>query len=134
MARGGKRPGAGRPKKGEVRPPKTNQARAPAGFDGPRLSADVVAAAAAAAKAHEINEASDLSPLDFLLSVQNDSRVPLAVRVQAARTAAPYKHQKLAESGLKDERKKKAAKTTETSTKYSPSAPPLSVVNGGKSS
>jgi hypothetical protein len=78
----------------------------------------------------------DLSPLDFLKAVQRNKKLPLETRMRAAMAAAPYTHAKLRDAGmgLKDERKKKAAAVTQGSSRFSPGAPPLSVVPGGKTS
>jgi hypothetical protein len=69
MARGGTRPGAGR------KPGSPNKATA-------KRQAEV--------------KASGLAPLDYLLSVMRDERVPRVERVDAANKAAPYVHPKLA--------------------------------------
>jgi hypothetical protein len=69
MARGGSRPGAGRPK-------------------GARDRLDREAAEAAALEG--------VMPKDFLLSIMRDEDKPLDVRMEAAKSAAPYYHAKLA--------------------------------------
>jgi hypothetical protein len=50
---------------------------------------------ATAAKAAEI-AASGLTPLDYMLDVMRDGDKPLDVRLDAAKSAAPYVHPKLA--------------------------------------
>jgi hypothetical protein len=50
---------------------------------------------ATAAKAQAIAE-SGLTPLDFLIEVMRDESQDLAVRIDAAKSAAPYVHPKLA--------------------------------------
>ena len=67
--RGGRRPGAGRPK-GAVS----------------KKSKELIAAV----------EATGVTPLDFLLSVMRDSKKDLEYRIDAAKSAAPYVHPKLA--------------------------------------
>lgn len=39
--------------------------------------------------------AAGISPLEYLLKVMRDSRMPAEVRVDAAKAAAPYMHSKL---------------------------------------
>jgi hypothetical protein len=41
-------------------------------------------------------EASGLTPLDFMLAVMRDEQAPLDLRFEAAKSAAPYVHAKLA--------------------------------------
>lgn len=74
MAKGGSRPGAGRPR-------------------GSRNKAT-------AAKAAEI-AASGLTPLDFMLAVLRDESAERDVRLDAAAKAAPYVHPKLANVEVK---------------------------------
>lgn len=50
---------------------------------------------ATAAKVAEI-EASGLTPLQFMLTVMRDEQKPFDVRLDAAKSAAPYIHPKLA--------------------------------------
>lgn len=69
MARGGARAGAGRPK-GQPN----------------RRTADVIAAI----------EASGLTPLDYMLSIMRDEMQDVDTRMDAAKSAAPYVHAKLA--------------------------------------
>jgi hypothetical protein len=82
MARGGARPGAGRPQ-------------------GARDKLDREAAEAAAL--------GGIMPRDFLLGIVRDPSQPLDVRMEAAKAVAPYYHAKLAsiehsgELGLKHE-------------------------------
>lgn len=68
MARGGSRPGAGRP------PGSVN-----------KLARD----------AHERAAAGGILPLDYLLSVMRDDREERGRRIDAAKAAAPYVHPKL---------------------------------------
>ena len=69
MARGGARPGAGRPK-------------------GAKDKLDREAAKAAALEG--------VMPKDFLLNIVRDTGQPLDVRIEAAKAVAPYFHAKLA--------------------------------------
>lgn len=69
MARGGARPGAGRPK-------------------GARDRLEREAAAAAASEG--------IMPREFLLNLMRDERQALAVRMEAAKAVSPYYHARLA--------------------------------------
>ena len=69
MARGGKRPGAGR------KPGALNRATA---------------------EQRKAVQESGLTPLDYMLSVLRDEKNPPEVRLDAANKAAPYVHPKLA--------------------------------------
>lgn len=73
MARGGSRPGAGRP----------------AGAPNKRTAEQV-----------EAIEASGLTPLQYLTSVYQDEKADEAKRIDAAKAAAPYVHAKLATTTL----------------------------------
>lgn len=73
MARGGKRPGAGRP----------------AGAQNKRTIEQV-----------EAIEASGLTPLEYLTSVYQDTNADESKRIDAAKAAAPYVHPKLATTTL----------------------------------
>ncbi len=66
MARGGKRPGAGRPKGSAV--VRTSEV------------------------ARKLSEDGGQTPLDYLLSVMRDEGQPLAVRMDAAKAALPFMH------------------------------------------
>lgn len=72
MARGGNRPGAGRP----------------TGAQNKRTAEQVAAV-----------EASGLTPLDFMLSLLRDPLQDYDVRLDAAKAAAPYVHAKRAPVG-----------------------------------
>lgn len=77
MARGGARPGAGRPR-------------------GRRSDKTL--------KRLEAIDTSGLSPLEYMLSVLKDEKQPMPIRLDAAKAAAPYMHPRLAnvELGGKD--------------------------------
>lgn len=77
MARGGSRPGAGRP----------------AGAQNKRTIEQVEAIAA-----------SGLTPLEYLTSVYQDAGADEAKRIDAAKAAAPYVHAKLNSVELKGDR------------------------------
>lgn len=67
------------------------------------------------------------TPLDFLLSVQNDPAVPIQDRIRAAVAAAQYVHPKMGEGG-----KKHAAKQAQQEADvglYARRAPPKLIVN-----
>jgi phage terminase small subunit len=69
----------------------------------------------------------DLTPLDYLLSVQNDPNAPTNMRVRAAVAAAQYVHTKKHDGGKKDERADKA-KAAAKSSRFKSGPPPSSVV------
>jgi hypothetical protein len=78
MSRGGYRPGAGRPKKGESAPVDEAQA---------------------------MTEKSDVTPLEYMLAVVNDPLADQARRDKMAIAAAPFMHPKAGEpAGKKAER------------------------------
>lgn len=105
MARGGYRPGAGRPRKAEKR--SDEQAKeSPA----PVLPTEA------------------RTPLEFMLAVMNDPAQSDSRRDRMAIAAAPFVHQKAGEQGKKEERAE-AAKKASTG-KFSAGTPPkLTVVN-----
>ncbi|HWT21649.1 MAG TPA: hypothetical protein VN280_22330 [Variovorax sp.] len=69
---------------------------------------------------------SELSPLDYLLSVMRDEEQEVPRRLQAASLAAPYVHAKKGEGGKKDA---KADAAKKVASKFSPTAAPKLVVN-----
>lgn len=88
MARGGPRPGAGR-KRGSVTKKTTEVAQ----------------------RAAE----SGVTPLEYMLKVMRDSKKPLATRLDAAKSAAPYMHPRLSSvelnlQGMTDEDLRNAAR------------------------
>ena len=87
MARGGYRPGAGRPKGID----KQNQER---------LAQKIA------------NADPNMTPLDFILSIVRDPTEDMDTRLRAAAIAAPFCHAKAGEKGKKDERKDAAAKAS----------------------
>ena len=93
MARGGYRPGAGRP---------TGTKRKAKPVAQPTVPPDIVSAAAKA----------DLTPLDYMLKVMRSSDVDDVRRDRMAIAAAPFCHHRVADNrtGKKDE-KEAAAKT-----------------------
>lgn len=96
MARGGARPNSGGKRAGAGRPPKVL----------PPLSA----------------KPDGVLPLDFMLLTMRDPAADQRVRLDAAKAAAPYLHQKIGEGGKKDA-KQEAAKSASRG-KFAPSAPP----------
>jgi hypothetical protein len=57
---------------------------------------------ASAAKAAEVRS-SGLTPLDYMVSVMRNKKLPLDRRLEAAKSAAPYIHPKLASVAVKSE-------------------------------
>lgn len=102
MARGGFRPGAGRPKKGEPQAPKV---RSEADADRPRKSLG------------------GKSPLEYMLDVMNDDFADEARRDKMAMAAAPFVHMKAAEA-VASKREQKQAAADEAATPGNKFAPP----------
>lgn len=106
MPRGGRRSGAGRPKKGEQRqrviPPKE-------------------AAAVLAAEGVTDSRA-------FLERVMTGAVIPTMAQMDAARSLLPFQHKKLGETGKKEQRKEDAGKV---GSRFSP-APPRMAALGAK--
>ena len=103
MPRGGRRPGAGRPRKlktDAAAPPKQPE---PAGVPPPGPAAE--------------------QPLGFMLKIMNDEAAPAERRDRMAVAAAPYVHPKIGEQGKKAS-KNEAARTIAASTRFGAGAPP----------
>ena len=98
MARGGYRPGAGRPRKDRSETTKKIEA--------------VAKALPEAEKAPESGASEDISPLDYLLSVVRDEAATKADRFRAAVAAAPYVHAKpeAVAKGKKEQKAEEAEK------------------------
>jgi hypothetical protein len=106
MARGGFRPGAGRPKSPSGKSIQENE-------DVPEIK----------------RNQSEFKPLDYMLSVMNDDHADDARRDRMAIAAAPYVHPRVESQklGKKDQQKQAAEKVA---SKYDvPSAPKLAVDN-----
>lgn len=127
MPRGGARPGAGR----KPKQPKVNVA--------PKVDKDGFKTDAAwpfgqqRPPEPEANkpepELTDITPLDYLLSVMRNSEEDKSRRMQAASIAAPYVHAKAGEGGKKEERNAAAKKVA---SRFAPATPPKLVAAGGK--
>lgn len=109
MARGGYRPGAGRPKK-----------------SGGPTKAELVAEAAREATK------SGMTPLEYMLAVMNDPAADNERRDRMAIAAAPYVHARAdAEKKGKKEQRQETAERSASSGRFAvPSAPKLVVNNG----
>jgi|SRR5688572_4592780 phage terminase small subunit len=105
MARGGYRPGAGRPRKGEKRSEKVPVQKAN------EEQADV-----------PVNPTEDRTPLEFMLAVMNDTQQPPNRRDRMAIAAAPFMHPRAGEAGKKEEQAERAKRAG--AGKFAPSAPP----------
>jgi hypothetical protein len=133
MPRGGARPGAGRPRKSHSEPAKAKRAVK-------RFAAGVAPAGEKPAEAKDWPfgveppevPATDTSttPLEFLLKVMRDSKEDPRLRMEAAKTAAPYVHGKVAEIGKKG-LKQDAAKDAAAG-KFRAGVAPKLVAAGGK--
>jgi len=108
MARGGYRPGAGRPKK-----------------DGGETKASLMAEADREARKR------DLSPLEYMLEVMNDPETPPDRRDRMAVAAAPYVHAKAEAEvkGKKEQRQANAEKAANGGKFAAPTGPKLVVAN-----
>ena len=125
MARGGARPGAGRPRKLAVTPEAPKTKKTPKGKAAPAdraaLPADITAPAAAL----------NLTPLEYMLKVMNDAESDPMRRDRMAMAAAPFVHMRPAESNPGKRRlQEEAAK--EAVSKFKPAAPPRLVANNSK--
>ncbi len=116
MARGGYRPGAGRPK-GAKSNKTSGKARNPRGEEPP-FPPDVAAKAAA----------ENLTPLDYMLKVMNDTtEEDKTRRDRMAIAACPFIHARPSEGKGKKQDKGERAKAAGLG-KFAPSAPPLKLV------
>ena len=104
MARGGCRPGAGRPKTGEV---------------------------SVEDEVRKETRGTNLTPLEYMLSVMNDDEAEPVRRDRMAMAAAPYVHGRATdiEPGKKEQRQAKAEKSASAGRFASPVAPKLVVNN-----
>ena len=102
MARGGKRLGAGRPRK-----PESTQ-----GTD-----------AGTAARKRPSKDQASVTPLEYLLGVMNDATASDDRRDRAAVSAAQYVHAKRHSGGIKDDRTEKAKQAVKQDP-FAPGAPP----------
>lgn len=148
MPRGGPRPGAGRPKKPkaeqaqrEVEPvgPKKYQRRPPPpttdvdGFKTEGTSANWPFGKERPPPPEPEPDLSGLMPLDYLLSVMRNTKLPDAVRMQAATLAAQYCHAKPAPVSAK-QKAEAVRKEAAQSGRFGRRQPPaLKAVQGGKS-
>ena len=112
MARGGYRPGAGRPKGSTAK----NKAKKPK-KRAPKIPKKVVAEATA----------EDLDPLSYMLGVMNDPKVDVVRRDRMAIAAAPFVHARKGEGAGKKEEKADKAKSAGAG-KFSAGRPPIALV------
>lgn len=146
MPRGGPRPGAGRPKKpkadqtqGDVEPKgaKKYQRRTPPTTDADGFKTEGTSVNWPFGKERPPPpdpepDLSGLMPLDYLLSVMRNTKLPEPVRMQAATLAAQYCHAKPAPKNAKQEAE--AERQKNRSSRFGRRQPPtLTAVQGGKS-
>ena len=118
MARGGYRPGGGRPKGAkDTKPRKKRGGAKSAKPKTPKPPPDV--------QDEAFN--SNLTPLDYMLKIMRDRCQPPDRRDRMAQLAAPYVHPRAGEGKGKKEEKADRAKAA-GSGKFAPARPPLSVV------
>ena len=148
MPRGGPRPGAGRPKKIKAeqqrddagpKEAKKYQRRAPPpttdvdGFKAEDTSPNWPFGQERPPPTEPEPDLSGLMPLDYLLSVMRNTKLPEPVRMQAATLAAQYCHAKPAPKSAKQE-EEAARKKAAQSGRFGRRQPPtLTAVQGGKS-
>lgn len=113
MASGGYRPGAGRPI-GTTKNSSIVKRE-------PKKSKKIVAS-----EKINLDKKDWKTPLEYMMSVLNDSSVDESRRDRLAIAAAPFVHARAGEGGKKDERQAAAKKAS--SGKFSPVAPPLRLV------
>jgi phage terminase small subunit len=106
MPRGGRRPGAGRPKKGQERQ---------------KLPPEQAAAVLAGVQVTDAKV--------FLERVMAGLELPTMAQMDAARSLLPFQHKKLGETGKKEQRKDDAGKV---GARFSPAPPRLVSVAGKK--
>jgi len=105
MPRGGRRPGAGRPKKGEERKKVE-----------PQQATGVLAA-------EGVTDAKE-----FLERVLKGLVSPTLVQMDAARSLLPFQHKKLGETGKKEQKKEDAGKVS----RFAPAPPRMAAIHGKK--
>src|SRR5687767_6713638 len=115
MARGGYRPGAGRPRKAGKRSGETSKPAVRDTPDAQDAPDDV-----------PVNPTESRTPLEFMLAVMNDPGQSPNRRDRMAIAAAPFIHERAGEKGKKEE-KAEAAKRAGTG-KFAPAAPPKAVL------
>ena len=117
MSHGGSRIGAGRPKKGEIKPT-ASRAKDAGTIASPMPDRSSVVADGVV---------TERSPLQYMLDVMNDPGADERLRSQMAVAAAPYMHAKKGEStGKKGEQADKAKQAA--GGRFAPAAPPLKLV------
>lgn len=117
MARGGYRPGAGRPRKNPAET-ETKAATKPA---------------KASAENQTTEERIERTPLEYMVDVMNDPDADQTRRDRMALAAAPYVHGKIAEvgAGKKEQQKQKAEELAKSGGKFAARSGPRVVVNNG---
>jgi len=118
MARGGSRPGAGRPKKGDIRLPKEPRVRQ----SEPKTNCQEPAKTEP--PVGELLESSKISPLEYLLSVMRAEDEDPDRRDRAAALLLPYLHVKAGGAGKKEQRHE-----TAKSGRFAPPKAPTLVIN-----
>lgn len=146
MARGGSRPGAGRPKKTPTAAPAADAAvpearkykrRAAPSVDAEGFKPEDAPATWPFGKERPAPpepeaDLSGLMPLDYLLEVMRNPDLPAPLRMQAATLAAQYCHPKPAPKSAKQEAEAERKKNREA--RFGRRQPPaLTALQGGKS-
>lgn len=122
MARGGARPGAGRPRKSATTADLPKSRKAPKGKAAPDvLLPDITEPAAAKGS----------TPLEYMLRVMNDVESDPMRRDRMAMAAAPFVHMRPADANP-GKRKQQEAAAQQAVSKFKPAAPPRLVANNSK--
>lgn len=120
------RSGGARPGTGPKPRPKTHDI----GAEFAKIVVEQAAVAAEGAVGSQPTQpaiSADVTPLEFLLSVMRNPLVDDKLRLEAAKTAAPFMHMKKGDVGVKDEKADKAKKAA--AGKFAAAAAPKLVVN-----
>jgi phage terminase small subunit len=114
---GGRRPGAGRPRKVKA--------------DALPLLDGAEPAAQPETPVHSTPAATDLTPLAYFVTVMNDPAEPAKRRDWAASMAAPYLHKRAGEEMPGKRQQAQDAAEAEARGQYAPRKPPRLVVSNG---
>lgn len=120
---GGRRPGAGRPRKSAAAEHVSATLATPAPIDAvpqPAPSTTSTPAPTDPAAPPAVTE----TPLDYMLRVMNDRSEDPDMRARMAMAAAPYVHGKVGEQGKKAQKQEAAEKTQKAGRFATPAPPP----------
>ena len=121
------RSGGARPNTGPKPRPKTHDIGVALAKIVVEQSAAVAGEGAGVSQPMQPQVSAEQTPLEFLLSVMRNPLVDDKLRLEAAKTAAPFMHTKKGDVGVKDEKAEKAKKAS--AGKFAAAPPPKLVVN-----